>query len=106
MKQNIHNTVVLNYTGIAVVNIFLTAAVIFLVMYFVVASNMTTASHYRIGLLNEEFSGLMETYGLLTAKKLSIEGSSTILNFAVSHHMIEAGHITHIFESGDVALQN
>jgi len=72
-------------------------------IYYVIVSNIITASSYQIGLLNDEFSGLMETNGLLTAQKLSIEDSSAILNFAESHYMIEARHVTHIFGSGEVA---
>lgn len=106
MKQNTHNTAALNYTSIGVLNVFLLAAAIFLIMYFVIISNVVTASNYKIGLLKEELSALTETNGLLTAQKLSVEDSSTILNFAQTNHMVEAGHITHIFESGNVALQN
>lgn len=91
------------YTSTGVLNVFLLAAVIFLLMYFVVVSNITTSSNYRIGLLNEELSGLTETNGLLTAQRLLIEDSSSILDFAWSRHMVEAKHVTHIFESGDVA---
>ena len=113
MKRNKHNTnsrIVNNtptfdYTGIGVLNVFLAAAVIFLVIYYVVVSNVITSSSYRIGLLNEELSGLIGSNGVLTANKLSIEDSSTILNFAESYNMVKANQITHIFESGDVALQ-
>ena len=92
-----------SYSVTGVLNVFLLAAAIFLMMYFVVVSNVITSSNYRIGLLSEELSGLTEVNGVLTAQKLSIEGSSTILNFAQGHHMVEAGYITHIFESGNVA---
>lgn len=102
LKHNI-NTSTYTYTG--VLNVFLLAAVIFLTMYFVVVSNVITSSNYRIGLLNEELSGLEETNGLLTAQKLSIEDSFSILNFAHNRQMIEAKYVTHIFESGEVALQ-
>lgn len=93
------------YTGIGVLNVFLLSTVVFLMICFVVVSNIVTASNYRIGLLSEELSGLMEINAILTAKKLSIEDSLVILNFAQNHHLIEAGHVTHIFESGNVALQ-
>ncbi len=103
MKQNLHNTTTLNYTGIGVLNVFFLAAAIFLMMYFVVVSNVITSSNYRIGLLNEELSGLTERNGLLTAQKLSVENSSSILNFAQDHQMVEAKYVAHIFESGEVA---
>lgn len=93
------------YTGTGVLNVFLLVAAIFLMMYFVVISNVITSSNYRIGLLNEKLFDLTEINGLLTAKKLSIESSSTILDFAQDQHMVEAGHVVHIFESKDVALQ-
>ncbi len=85
---------------------FLMAGVIFLMTYFIVISNITTASDYRIGLMNEKLAGLIEANGILTAQKLSIEDSSLMLNFAESHNMIEAGYVTHIFESGNVAAFN
>lgn len=91
------------YTGIGVLNVFLAAAIIFLAMYFVVVTNGITASKYRVGLLNGELAGFTETNGLLTARKLSIEDSSVILDFARSRQMVEAGRVTHIFESGEVA---
>ena len=105
MKENSYNTIALNYTGIGVLNVFLLAAVIFLMMYFVVVSNVITSSSYKMGLLNEELSDLTEINGLLTAQKLSIEDSSSILSFAQGHQMVEAKYVTHIFESGGVALQ-
>src|SRR3989344_2151109 len=105
MKQLKHNTRALNYTGIGVFNVFMLAAAIFLTMYFVVVSNVITSSNYKIGLLNEELSGLTETNGLLTAQKLSIEDSSSMLSFAHNRQMVEAKYVTHIFESGEVALQ-
>ncbi|HXK40971.1 MAG TPA: hypothetical protein VJ046_02625 [Candidatus Paceibacterota bacterium] len=105
MKQLKHNTHTLNYTGIGVFNVFLLAAAIFLTMYFVVVSNVITSSNYRIGLLNEELSGLTELNGLLTAQKLSIEDPSSILSFAQGQNMVQATYVSHIFESGNVALQ-
>jgi len=105
MRKNPHSTATFNYTGIGVLNVFLLAAVIFLAMYFVVVSNVTTSSDYKVGLLNEELSGLEEVNGLLTAQKLSVENSSAIRNFAHNRQMVEAKYVTHIFESGEVALQ-
>ena len=105
MKQNIYNTAAFNYTGIGVLNVFLLMAAVFLMMYFVVVSNVITSSNYKIGFLNEELSDFTEINGLLTAQKLSIEDSSIILNFAQRHHMIQVAHITHIFEGGNVALK-
>jgi len=99
------NTATFNYTGIGVLNIFLLAAVVFLMLYFVVVSNIITSSNYKIGLLNEKLSDLTEINGLLTAQKLSIENSSSIFNFAQDHNMVEAKYATHIFESGEMALQ-
>lgn len=78
---------------------------IFIVIYYVAVSNVVTASSYRIDLLNEELSDLIGSNGVLTAKKMSIENSSTILDFAEGYRMVEAKRITHIFESGDVALK-
>lgn len=105
MKQIKHNTATFRYTDIAVLNVFLAAAAVFLLIYYVIISNVITASNYRIGLLNEELSNLTGINGILTAQKLSVEDSSTVRNFAESHYMVEARHIIHIFESGDVALQ-
>ena len=104
-KKAVNNAFTSDYTGIGVLNVFLAAAVIFLVIYYVAVSNVITASSYKIGLLEEELSDLIGSNGVLTAEKLSIEDSSTILNFAEGYHMVEAKHITHIFESGDVALR-
>lgn len=95
----------ITYTGTAVLNVFLLAAIIFLMMYFVIVSNVIIASSYKLGILNEELSGLMENNALLTAQKLSTEDSSGILEFAQSHYMIQAGQVTHIFDNSDVALQ-
>lgn len=93
------------YTGVGVLNVFLAAAVIFLMIYYVIVSNIITASSYKIDLLSGKLSSLLETNGLLTARKLSIEDSSAILNFAESHNMTEAKHVTYIFGNSDVALQ-
>ena len=54
MKQKISNTTVLNYNGTAVLNVFLAAAIAFLMIYFVIVSNIMTASKYKTGLLNQE----------------------------------------------------
>ncbi len=103
MRQNLHKTTEFNYTSIGVLNVFLLAAVVFLMMCFVVISNVATSSNYNRGLLNEKLSNLTEINGLLTAQKLSIENSSAILNFAQGYNMVEAKYATHIFESGEVA---
>lgn len=107
INKNIVNSRVTNfdYTGIGVLNMFLLTATIFLVIYYVFISNMTTASNYKVGTLNDKLSELMEFNGLLTAKKLSVEDSSLIFNFAQNHNMVEARSIVHIFENGGVALQ-
>lgn len=99
------NTSASDYTGIRILNVFLLAATVFLMMYFVVVSNVMISSNYNGGLLNEKLSGLTEINGLLTAQKLLIENSLAILNFAQDHNMVEAKYVTHIFESGEVALQ-
>jgi len=91
----VNNTSTFDYTGIGVLNVFLAATVIFLVIYYVFVSNVITSSNYKIGILNEELSGLIGSNGVLTANKLSIEDSSTILNFAESYDMVEAKHTTH-----------
>jgi hypothetical protein len=105
MRQNLRKTTEFNYTGIGVLNVFLLAAAVFFMMYFVVVSNVVTSSNYNRGLMNEKLSSLTEINGLLTAQKLSIENSSIILNFAQGYNMVEAKYVTHIFESGEVALQ-
>lgn len=105
MRSHLHKTDTFNYSSTAVLNMFILASVMFLVIYYIVVSNVLTISNYKVGLLNEELSDLIESNGLLTAQKLSIEVSSTMLNFAQSHRMVEARHITHVFESGDIALQ-
>ena len=105
MTQNQNNKIAFNYTHTGVLNVFLAAATVFLMIYYAIISNVVTASSYRIGLLNDEFSRLLEVNGTLTAQKLLIEDSSITLDFVKSHNMAEAGHVTHIFESGDVALQ-
>jgi len=103
MRQNSNRTIEFNYTGIGVLNVFLLAAVVLLMMYFVVVSNIITSSNYKIGILNKEFSMLIENNGTLTAQKLSVENSSAVLYFAQSHNMVEATYATHIFENGEVA---
>jgi len=103
MTRNPQNIAIFNYTRLGVLNIFLAAIIIFLMIYYVIVSNIITASSYKVGLLNEELSGLLETNGLLTAQKLSIENSSAIFKFAHSQNMVEAGRISHIFESDEVA---
>ena len=95
---------VFEYTSIAVFNMFLLAAITFLIIYYVIISNTITASNFRISLLSNQLAELTESNSLLTAKKLSVEDSSIILNFAQSHYMTESKYVTHIFESDDVAL--
>jgi len=103
MKQKISNTTVLNYNGTAVLNVFLAAAIAFLMIYFVIVSNIMTASKYKTGLLNQELMDLSEVNGQLTSRKLLTDVPSEVINFAQSQNMIEAKHVTHIFEDSDVA---
>lgn len=105
----INKTIALNrsfYDGTAVLNVFLLAGAILLLIYYVIISNMITASHYRVSLLNNELADLTETNGLLTAQKLSMEDSLAVVDFAQSHNMVEARFVSHIFENSDVALKN
>ncbi|MEK7138593.1 MAG: hypothetical protein AAB799_00230 [Patescibacteria group bacterium] len=105
MRSKSSNTITFNYNGIAVLNVFLAALIASLMIYFVVVSNIITASKYKVGLLNKELSNVTETNGLLTAQKLLTEDPSAVINFAQSQHMVEAKYVTHIFEESDVALQ-
>ena len=105
MIKNSRGAITSTYTGIGVLNVFLLASAVFLMIYFVVVSNVITSSNYKIGILNEELSGLIETNGFLTAQKLSVEDSSAVLDFVQNHNMVEAKYATHIFESEEVALQ-
>lgn len=93
------------YNSAAVLNVFLLAGVIFLLIYYVIVSNIITASRYKITLLNNELANITETSGLLTAQKLSMEDSSAVVNFAQSHNMVEARFVSHIFENSEVALK-
>lgn len=93
------------YNGTAVLNVFLLAGAIFLLIYYVITSNMITASHYGASLLNNELADLTETNGLLTAQKLSMEDSLAVVNFAQGHNMVEARFVSHIFENSEVALK-
>lgn len=103
MKKNSRVITVSIYTSIGFLNVFLLVATVFLMMYFVVVSNIITSSNYKIGILNEELSGLIETNGFLTAQKLAVENSSAVLDFVQNHNMVEAKYATHIFESEEVA---
>lgn len=105
MKQNLHNNMPLSYNRVAVLNIFLAVATIFFVIYYVIISNMISASKYKINLLGQKLADLTEESGFLTAQKLSVDGFSVILDFANAHHMTEAQHVTHIFEKSGVAIQ-
>ena len=44
-----------------------------------------------------------EVNGQLTSRKLLTDVPSEVINFAQSQNMIEAKHVTHIFEDSDVA---
>lgn len=94
-----------DYGATAALNMFLFAAAVFALIYYVVISNSITAARYQIGNLGNELVAATEENAVLTEKKLSLENSSDILEFAESRQMAKATRVTHLFENGNVALQ-
>lgn len=93
------------YTSTGVLNVFLVAAVMFLLIYYVLLSNSTTSSKFKVGVSNETLASLMESNGALTAQKLLVEDSQVLLDFAHAHYMVETKYVAHVFENNEVALQ-
>lgn len=106
MKQNLYNNTALNYNrGVVVLNMFLVATTVFLIIYYVTISNTITSSKYKLSLLEKKLTDLIEKNSFLTAQKLSVDNFSAILGFAGTYRLVETRHVTHMFEKSGVAIQ-
>jgi len=74
-------------------------------VYYVVQANIIAAGNYKINLLNQKLESLNEIRSSLAVQKSAIEDPDKVLEFALSHNMVEAKNAVYIFESGDVALR-
>jgi len=86
------------------VNIVLAGVILLLLFYYIIMANIVTVRNYKIQVLQDDLEVLAETNGALMAKKLALESSSSLIEFAKSRSLIEARNVLYIFEnSGDVA---
>jgi cell division protein FtsL len=76
-----------------------------LMVYYVIQANMIAAGNYKIKLLNQKLESLNEVRSSLAAQESSIEDPAKVLDFALSHGMVEAKNAVYIFENGNVALR-
>lgn len=85
------------------VNIMLVGIVSLLFFYYITMANVVTAKSYRVQVLKEKLEVLAETNGALMAKKLALENSSLLIEFAKSRSLVEAKRVLYIFENNNVA---
>lgn len=76
-----------------------------MVIYYVIQANIIAADSYKISLLNKKLESLNEIRSSLSAQKSSMEDPARILDFALSHNMVEVKNAVYLFENGNVALQ-
>ncbi len=76
-----------------------------LVVYYVVQANIIAASSYKVSLLNQKLESLNEVRSSLAAQKSAMEDPAKVLEFALSHNMVEAKNAVYLFENGNVALR-
>ena len=85
------------------VNIVLIGVVLLLLFYYITMANIVTAKSYKVQVLKDKFEVLAETNGALMARKLALESSSSLIEFAKSRSFVEARHVLYIFENNNVA---
>ena len=101
VKELRHNPI----STVFVVNTIILLIVGLLMIYYVVQANIIAASNYKISMLNQKLESLNEVSSLLAAQKSAMEDPAKILEFALSHNMVEAKNAVYLFENGNVALR-
>lgn len=86
-------------------NILLIVLILISALTYVVWANIVTVHTYSLSSLQDELNKLNETHALLANQKSLASDPGTIKEYARDHGMVEAGNISYIFESGDVALE-
>ena len=101
VKELRHNSI----STVFVVNTIILLIAGLLMIYYVVQANIIAASNYKISMLNQKLESLNEVSSLLAAQKSAMEDPAKILEFALSHNMVEAKNAVYLFENGNVALR-
>jgi len=101
VKEIRHNPIGL----VCILNSTLLFMTLFLVIFYIIQANIVTANRHKINLLREDLGFLNETLSSLEIKKTSFEDTFLVLNFALSHNMVEAKDAVYLFEKGNVALR-
>ena len=101
VKELKHNPI----STVFVVNTIILLIAGLLMIYYVVQANIIAASNYKISMLNQKLESLNEVSSLLAAQKSAMEDPAKILEFALSHNMVEAKNAVYLFENGNVALR-
>jgi len=85
------------------VNLTLIGVAFLLLFYYVMMANSVTAKNYKVQTLQDKLGTLTEANSLLIAKKLVLENSASLLEFARSASLVKAGNILYIFENKNFA---
>ena len=101
MRKNINT--IQTKDAVLWVNIVLFGMATMLMFYYVVMANSITAKNYKVQTLRDKLEVLTETNSSLISKKLALESSASLLEFARSSNLVKAGNIFYIFESKNVA---
>lgn len=101
VKELRHNPI----STVFVINMIILLIAGLLVVYYVVQANIIAASSYKVSLLNQKLESLNEVRSSLAAQKSAMEDPAKVLEFALSHNMVEAKNAVYLFENGNVALR-
>lgn len=101
MRKNINT--IQTKDAVLWVNIVLFGMAALLMFYYVIMANSVTAKNYKVQTLRDKLEVLTEANSSLISKKLALESSASLLEFARSSNLVKAGNIFYIFESKNVA---
>jgi len=102
-KQSTDWSTILNSNSL--LNLALILFVVFGFAYYIAGVNAVTSGKYDVSDQRSKITSLIESQGLLSARKSTTEDPVAAMNFAQAQNMVEAKDIVYVFENNNVAIR-
>lgn len=101
MDLQLNNKRTDSYYG--VLNLVMLISCITILLFYIVQINRFVSSQYKIDVLKNKFSSILEEQQKLQAEKFKNDGIPQVVQFARKTGMLESGNSVFIFEEGSLA---
>lgn len=86
-----------------ILNLFVLISCVIILLFYIIQVNRFVSDQYRINVLKNKFSNILEEQQKLQAEKFQNDGIPQIVQFARRTGMLDSGNSVFIFEEGSLA---